>query len=151
MSLESVKKYFKENNLPLEVIETEEITDTVANAAKAFGIQEDEIAKTMGFQLKNGECILILTKGTAKIDNQKFKSIFHEKAVMIKNITEKTSHEPGGLCPFGLKTPLKIFLDKTLKEFNVVYPAGGTPHSAVKISVELLEKITQGEWIDICK
>ncbi len=151
MSLESVKKYFEENNLPLEVTETNEITDTVANAAKAFGIQEDEIAKTMGFQLKSGECILILTKGTAKIDNQKFKGMFHEKAVMIKDITEATSHEPGGLCPFGLKTPLKIYLDKTLKEFEIVYPAGGTPHSAVKISVDLLEKITQGEWIDICK
>lgn len=151
MSLESVKKYFRENNLPLEVTETDEITDTVANAAKAFGIQEDEIAKTMGFQLKNGECILILTKGTAKIDNRKFKDIFHEKAVMIKDITETTSHEPGGLCPFGLKTPLKIYLDKTLKEFDVMYPAGGTPHSAVKIPVTLLEKITNGEWIDICK
>lgn len=151
MSLESVKKYFEENNLPLKVTETDEITDTVANAAKAFGIQEDEIAKTMGFQLKSGECILILTKGTAKIDNRKFKDIFHEKAVMIKDITETTSHEPGGLCPFGLKTPLKIYLDKTLKEFQIVYPAGGTPHSAVKISVELLEKITKGEWIDICK
>ena len=135
----------------MEVTETNEITDTVANAAKAFGIQEDEIAKTMGFQLKSGECILILTKGTAKIDNQKFKGMFHEKAVMIKDITEATSHEPGGLCPFGLKTPLKIYLDKTLKEFEIVYPAGGTPHSAVKISVDLLEKITQGEGIDICK
>ena len=151
MSLESVKNYFKENNLPLEVTETKEITDTVANAAKAFGIEEDEIAKTMGFQLKNGEAILILTKGTAKIDNQKFKGFFHEKAVMIKDIIKVTSHEPGGLCPFGLKKPLKIYLDKTLKEFNIVYPAGGTPHSAVKISVELLEKITNGEWIDICK
>ena len=151
MSLESVKKYFEENNLPLKVTETDEITDTVANAAKAFGIQEDEIAKTMGFQLKSGECILILTKGMAKIDNRKFKDIFHEKAVMIKDITEITSHEPGGLCPFGLKTPLKVYLDKTLKEFQIVYPAGGTPHSAVKISVELLEKITKGEWIDICK
>ena len=151
MSLESVKNYFKENNLPLEVTETDKITDTVANAAKAFGIEEDEIAKTMGFQFKNGECILILTKGTAKIDNQKFKGLFHEKAVMIKDITEATSHEPGGLCPFGLKTPLKIYLDETLKEFQIVYPAGRTPHSAVKISVELLEKITNGEWINICK
>ena len=139
MSLESVKNYFKENNLPLEVTETDKITDTVANAAKAFGIEEDEIAKTMGFQFKNGECILILTKGTAK------------KAVMIKDVVEETGHEPGGVCPFGLKKPLKIYLDKTLKEFDIVYPAGGTPHSAVKISVDLLEKITKGEWIDICK
>lgn len=151
MSLQSVKNYFKENNLPLEVIETNEITDTVANAARVLGIQEDEIAKTMGFQFKSGECILIVTKGTAKIDNHKFKGLFHEKAVMIKDIAEATSHEPGGLCPFGLKNPLKIYLDKTLKEFNTVYPAAGTRNSAVKIPVDLLEKITKGEWIDICK
>lgn len=151
MSLESVKKYFKENNLPLEVMETDEITDTVANAAKAFGIKEEEIAKTMGFQLKSGECILVITKGTARIDNKKFKAFFNEKATMIKNIIEETGHEPGGVCPFGLKNPLKIYLDSTLKEFDIVYPAGGTPHSAVKITVSLLEKITKGKWIDICK
>ena len=72
MSLESVKDYFRENNLPLEVSETEKETGTVAEAAVAFGIKEDEIAKTMSFVLKSGECILILMKGTARVDNKKF-------------------------------------------------------------------------------
>lgn len=153
MSLQSVKDYFKENNLPLEVNETEKETGTVAEAAIAFGIQEDEIAKTMSFVLKSGECILILMKGTARVDNKKFKENFKEKAVMVPfdRVEELTGHIPGGVCPFGLKKDLRIFLDKTLKEFEIVYPAGGTPHSAVKITVDMLADVTKGQWIDVTK
>lgn len=153
MSLESVNKYFKENNLSLVVEETEKNTATVALAAEAFGIMEDEIAKTMGFLLKDGSSILILMKGTARVDNSKFKSYFKEKAVMIPfdRVEELTGHMPGGVCPFGLKSPLKIYLDETLKEFEIVYPAGGTPHSAVKISVDMLAEVTKGEWVSITK
>ena len=153
MSLQSVKDYFKENNLPLEVNETEKETGTVAEAAVAFGIQEDEIAKTMSFVLKSGECILILMKGTARVDNKKFKENFKEKAVMVPfdRVEELTGHIPGGVCPFGLKKDLRIFLDKTLKEFDIVYPAGGTPHSAVKITVDMLAQVTKGQWIDVTK
>ena len=153
MSLQSVKDYFRENNLPLEVSETEKETGTVAEAAVAFGIEEDEIAKTMSFVLKSGECILILMKGTARVDNKKFKENFKEKAVMVPfdRVEELTGHIPGGVCPFGLKKELRIFLDKTLKEFDIVYPAGGTPHSEVKITVDMLADVTKGQWIDVTK
>ncbi|WP_294705022.1 YbaK/EbsC family protein [uncultured Fusobacterium sp.] len=153
MSLESVKKYFIDNNLPLTVEESSKDTTTVKLAAEAFGILEDEIAKTMGYKLKNGEYILILTKGTARLDNRKFKDIFHEKAVMIPadEVFEATGHPVGGVCPFGLKSPLKIYLDESLKEFNTVYPAGGSPHSAVKISLDMLADITKGEWVNVTK
>lgn len=153
MSLQSVKDYFRENNLPLEVSETEKETGTVVEAAVAFGIEEDEIAKTMSFVLKSGECILILMKGTARVDNKKFKENFKEKAVMVPfdRVEELTGHIPGGVCPFGLKKDLRIFLDKTLKEFDIVYPAGGTPHSAVKITVDMLADVTKGQWIDVTK
>ena len=153
MSLQSVKDYFRENNLSLEVSETEKETGTVVEAAVAFGIKEDEIAKTMSFVLKSGECILILMKGTARVDNKKFKENFKEKAVMVPfdRVEELTGHIPGGVCPFGLKKDLRIFLDKTLKEFDIVYPAGGTPHSAVKITVDMLANITKGQWIDVTK
>ncbi|MFK4784637.1 YbaK/EbsC family protein [Fusobacterium sp. MFO224] len=153
MSLRTVQEFFKKNELPLTVMETKKPTGTVSEAAKAFGILEDEIAKTMGFLLKDGNCILILMKGTARVDNKKFKKVFQEKAKMIPfdQVEELTGHEPGGVCPFGLTSPLEIYLDETLKEFETMYPAGGTPHSAVKISVEMLSKITNGTWIDITK
>lgn len=152
MSIQSVKQYFKENNLLLKVIETSEDTSTVEKAAKALGVEPDMIAKTLAFKLKEKE-ILILTKGRAKTDNRKFKNYFKEKPKFVKfeKVEEVTSHPIGGVCPFGLPTKLDIYLDISLKEFTTVYPAGGSPNSAVKIDVDHLAEITKGTWIDISK
>lgn len=152
MSVQSVREYFKDNNLPLKIIETNEDTSTVEKAAKALGVEPDMIAKTLAFELKEKE-ILILTKGRAKTDNRKFKDYFKQKPKFVKfeNVEKVTSHPIGGVCPFGLPKKLDIYLDISLKEFTTVYPAGGSPNSAVKIEVEYLAEITEGIWIDITK
>jgi len=152
MSIQTVKQYFKDNDLPLKIIETNEDTSTVEKAAKALGVEPDMIAKTLAFKLKEKE-ILILTKGGAKTDNRKFKNYFKEKPKFVKfeKVEEITSHPIGGVCPFGLPKELDIYLDISLKEFTTVYPAGGSPNSAVKIDVNYLAEVTQGTWIDISK
>jgi len=152
MSIQTVKQYFKDNNLPLEIIVTNEDTSTVEKAAKALGVEPDMIAKTLAFRLKEKE-ILILTKGRAKTDNRKFKNYFKEKPRFVKfeEVEKVTSHPVGGVCPFGLPRDLDIYLDISLKEFTTVYPAGGSPNSAVKIDVSYLEEVTSGTWIDISK
>jgi Cys-tRNA(Pro) deacylase len=152
MSIESVKKHFFAAGLDLEVIEFAESSATVDLAAKVLGVEPGRIAKTLAFRL-NERDILIIVKGDARIDNGKYKERFGEKARMMSftEVTEITGHPVGGVCPFGLKNRLDIYLDRSLKEFDYVYPAGGSPSSAVKITVARLAKITQGEWVDLCK
>jgi len=153
MSLESVRKYFQDNNLSdLHILETNASTATVELAAKAHGVEPALIAKTMAFGLKNKE-ILIVVKGDARIDNRKFKDCFHEKASMLSydKVLEITGHPVGGVCPFGLKNPMDIYLDVSMKEFEVVYPAAGSANSAVKISPDRLQEVTGGTWVDVCK
>lgn len=60
-----------------------------------------------------------------------------------------TGHPMGGVCPFGLKTPLKVYLDESLKVFDYVYPAAGGSNTAVKIDVSYLHEVTNGEWVDV--
>jgi prolyl-tRNA editing enzyme YbaK/EbsC (Cys-tRNA(Pro) deacylase) len=153
MSLESVKKYFQDNKLmDLHIFETSESTATVELAAKAHGVAPALIAKTMAFGLKDRE-ILVVTKGDARIDNRKFKDCFHEKASMLnyEEVLEITGHPVGGVCPFGLKNPLDIYLDVSMKEFEYVYPAAGSTNSAVKITPDRLQEVTGGIWVDVCK
>ncbi|MCY6369964.1 YbaK/EbsC family protein [Clostridium ganghwense] len=152
MSLESVKKQFEEQNLDLEVIELDESTATVELAAKAIGVEPARIAKTMAFGLKDRD-ILIVSKGDAKIDNRKYKDFFNGKAKMLSfdKVAEVTGHPVGGVCPFGLETAMEIYLDNSLKEFDYVYPAAGSPNSAVKIALDKLEEVTKGSWVDVCK
>lgn len=153
MSLESVRKYFEDNKLTdLHILETAESTATVELAAKAHGVAPALIAKTMAFGLKDRQ-ILVVTKGDARIDNRKFKDCFHEKAKMLdyEEVLEVTGHPVGGVCPFGLKNPMDIYLDVSMKEFEYVYPAAGSTNSAVKITPDRLQEVTSGIWIDVCK
>ncbi len=152
MALQDVKNFFKENNLNFEIFELKESTATVELAAKAHGVEPGLIAKTIAVKLKD-KTALVVTKGDAKIDNRKYKDIFKTKCTMLKydEVLEITGHPVGGVCPFGLKNPLSIYLDISLKDFEYIYPAAGSINSSIKISPQSLQDITKGEWIDICK
>lgn len=151
MSLESVKKQIEEENIQAQLMILEDSTATVDLAAKALGVEPGRIAKSMAIRLKD-EDIIILTKGDTRLDNKKFKAYFKEKAKFIRaeDMLEATGHEVGGVCPFGLNKPLKIYLDESLKVYDTVYPAAGASNACVKINLNYLKEITKAEWVDIC-
>jgi len=151
MSIQQVKDYFAANNLPYEVIEFSTSTATVELAAAALNVEPARIAKTMAFRLKDQD-ILILATGDVRVDNQKFKMVFGQKARFIsaEEVEAAIGHAAGGVCPFGLARPLPVYLDNSLKSFDVVFPAGGGSNTAVRISVDQLADVTRGVWIDVC-
>ena len=153
MSLEKAKEYLAEKGYADHVIELEDSSATVQLAAQALGVEPGMIAKTMSF-LIGEEAILILTEGTAKVDNRKYKDTFHMKAKMIpfEEVEGWIGHAPGGVCPFGIKEGIKVYLDESLKQFDTVYPAAGNDHSAVKLTIAELEEVAGAAgWVNVCK
>lgn len=153
MSYEKASEYLKEKGYEDHIIIPKVKSGTVEEAAVALGVEPKEIAKTISL-LIHDEPILIVTEGTAKIDNHKYKQTFHIKAKMIPydQVEELTGHAPGGVCPFGIKDGIKVYLDESLKQFDVVYPACGNDQSAVKLTLEELEEVSNFvEWVDVCK
>ena len=153
MSIEKAKAYLEEKGFLDHVIEFEASTATVAMAAEAVGVEPGRIAKTMSF-LVGEEAILILIEGMSRVDNKKFKNTFHVKAKMIPydQVEEWIGHAPGGVCPFGIKDGVKVYLDESLKQFDTVYPAAGNDHSAVKLTIAELEQAAGAAgWVDVCK
>lgn len=153
MSFKGVKEYFDRVGLSQRVVEQEQLSATVEQAALAIGCEPERIAKTMTF-LIGEEAILIVMAGDAKVDNTKFKSCFHQKAKMIPGelVEAYIGHEPGGVCPFAIKEEVSVFLDVSLKRFDIVYTAGGSLNSTVKLSLEELEKHSSSSgWVDVCK
>lgn len=153
MGIQEVKNYFEERNLGYKVLEFEASTATVELAAQALGVEPALIAKTMSFKLNDEEAILILSAGDKKVDNRKFKDTFKTRARMLdlNEVIEITGHPVGGVCPFGLKHDLPIYLDLSLQEYDYVFPAAGSPQSAVKLTPQELHEVTGGEWVDVCK
>lgn len=153
MSVEAVKEYFSNLGLPNIVVETQESSATVAEAAQAIGTEEQRIAKTLSFT-QGSEVVLIVVAGDAKIENRKYKETFNQKASMIdySKAQELTGHAPGGICPFGVKEGVRIYLDESLKRFESVYPAAGSSNSHVHLTIPELEAYSRSlGWVDVTK
>ncbi len=152
MSLVKVKEYFREYGIEDEIIELDGISATVIQASQALGVESNQIAKTLAFMLD--EPILIVMSGDAKIDNHKYKEYFGKKAKMIPqdDLDSLIGHKIGGVCPFAIKDGVKVYLDESLKANHYVYPACGSVNSAIKLSIEQLEKYSSYvEWVDVTK
>ena len=152
MRTEQVKEFLKQHGFLDRYIQNPTSSATVELAAQAIGCEPGRIAKTLGFVTKQGPLVVVAC-GTAKVDNAKYKAFFHEKARFMKfdEVEPLTGHPVGGVCPFALNPQVKVYLDASLKAFDPVYPAAGAPDNAVKLSLQELQTLTNGAWIDVCK
>ena len=152
MGMKEAREYLQTLGLEQRIIVPEEDTATVELAARALGVEPGRIAKTLTLQDGDG-AMLLLTAGDTKINNSAFKARFHCKARMLspQEALEFTGHPAGGICPFGLPKPLPVYLDVSLRRFDTVFPACGTPHSAVRLTCEELEQAAKAlEWVEVC-
>ena len=152
MSIDSVRQFFAANAPDITVMEAAESTATVALAAAAFGVDPGQIAKTLS--LRAGETVfLLVTGGTARLSNAKAKAVFGGKVRMLgpHEVETLTGHPVGGVCPFGLTSPLPIYCDVSLRAFDEVLPAAGSANSAVRISPLRLAELVAAGWVEVCE
>lgn len=152
MSLESVRDFFARHAPEIAVIETKGSSATVALAAAAFGVEPARIAKTLSLRI--GErVVLVVTRGDARLDNRKAKAALGGKPRMLgpEEVAALTGHPVGGVCPFGLPTPLPVYCDVSLQAFDMVVPAAGSTQSAVRIAPSRMAELTGAQWVDVCE
>ena len=154
MSVQIVRDYLKQWNYEDKIQQFDESSATVELAAHAVGVIPAQIAKTLSFKVDDA-CVLIVAAGDAKIDNHKYKQYFHAKAKMLtpEEVIDFTGHAIGGVCPFAVdRSRVKVYLDVSMKRFDIMYPAAGSSSSAVKLTIPELETCSgYEEWIDVCK
>lgn len=153
MSVEKVKEYLTPYGMSDRVMEFSVSSATVALAAQAIGCDEGQIAKTLSFHVGD-DVVLVVAAGDTKIDNQKFKARFATKAKMLSfdEVEGLVGHAVGGVCPFGVNDGVVTYLDVSLKRFETVYPACGSSNSAIELTPDELEKVSDcSGWIDVCK
>lgn len=153
MSFESAKAYLEKYGIADRIIVPEESSATVELAAEALHTEPARIAKTLSFMVGD-QPVLIVMEGTARVDNHKYKEFFHKKAKMMtpEQLDEYVGHQPGGVCPFGIKDGVDVYLDVSLKKFETVFPAVGSSNSAIELTIPELEKYSgYKQWIDVTK
>ncbi len=153
MAIDKVREYLKKWDRDNDILEFEASSATVELAAQALDVEPARIAKTISFKDREG-AMLIVAAGDAKIDSKKFKTEFGFKAKMLSpdQVLDYTGHAVGGVCPFGLKNNIPVFLDVSLKRFETVFPACGSSNSAIRLTCAELEEYSMSKkWVDVCK
>ena len=153
MGLKEAREHLKLFSLEDRIIEFDTSSATVDLAAEAVGCRPEFIVKTLAFMVKE-EPILILLAGSTRIDNAKFRKIFHCKTKMMneEQLFNFIGHPAGGVCPFGLKTQVPVYIDESIRPLDWVYPAAGTENTAVRMNVQELEKASKAvTWVSVSK
>jgi prolyl-tRNA editing enzyme YbaK/EbsC (Cys-tRNA(Pro) deacylase) len=150
MSLDAVKRFLADAAPDIDVIELAASTATVALAAEALGVMPAQIAKTLSLRV-NGDVILIVTRGDARLDNRKYKDTFRTKARFLdaSEVEAETGHPVGGVCPFGVPDRVRVYCDVSLKDFAEVFPAAGASHAAVRIDPARMATLVGAVWVDV--
>ena len=153
MSIDLARAHLEKFGFAARIREFTVSSATVALAAEALGCEPAHIAKSLTFHGAVG-VILVVAAGDAKVDNAKFKATFGTKAKMLEasEVEALVGHAVGGVCPFGVKEGVSVYLDESLRRFETVYPAAGNAMSAVELSLAELEKASVAlGWVDVCK
>ncbi len=151
MSIESVRAFLAAHAPDIIIVELDGSTATVAQAAAGHGVLPAQIAKTLSLRVRDRN-LLVVTSGEARLDNKKVKAVLGGKPRMLsaEEVVSITGHPVGGVCPFGLATPLQVYCDVSLKAFDEVVPAAGSTHSALRINPLRMAELVAAEWVDVC-
>jgi prolyl-tRNA editing enzyme YbaK/EbsC (Cys-tRNA(Pro) deacylase) len=152
MSLDTVRLFLATHAPDIAILEMPTSTATVVEAAQAHGVAPGQIAKTLSLWCRDEVMVLVLT-GDARIDNARFKARFQTKARMLSadEVLHWTGHPVGGVCPFGLAHPLRVYADVSLRRFETVLPAAGATHAAVCLAPDRLVALVGAEWVDVAQ
>ena len=151
MSEASVRAFFATHAPDVAIIDQGVSTATVTEAAAALGVEPARIAKTLS--LRVGETIvLVCARGDARLNNGKAKAALGAKPRMLgaDEVEAITGHPVGGVCPFGLASPLPVYCDVSLRDFATVFPAAGSRTTSVELTPDRLAALTGAQWVDIC-
>ena len=153
MAIDRARAHLAKYGLESRILEFDVSSATVELAAQAIGCEPSHIAKSLSFLV--GETpILVVAAGDAKVDNPKYKAQFATKAKMMTpdQAVELIGHAVGGVCPFGIESGVKVYLDESHKRFDAVYPACGSSNSAIRLTIAELEQCSEYDaWVDVCK
>ena len=152
-TIDKVRGYLAQYGEDKNIREFSASSATVPLAALALGVEEARIAKSLALDA-GGDTLIVVCAGRARIDNSKYKAFFGTKARMLSpsDTLSRVGHEVGGVCPFAVKTGVRVYLDQSLQRFSTVFPACGSANSAIELTPDRLFELGRAiQWVDVCK
>jgi Cys-tRNA(Pro) deacylase len=128
-------------------------TKTAADAAAAIGVEIGQIVKSLIFGV-DGEIVLAYVSGANQLDEKKLAAAAGGSKcarVDADAVRAATGFPIGGVPPFGHTSPLRIFIDPDLLQFEEIWAAAGTWTDVFALTPAELVEASQGQVVDLKK
>ena len=145
--LERVRIFLNQHDPSLQIIELDATTATAPLAAAALGTSVGSIAKSILFKGKDERYMMIVSAGDVRLESKAVKELAGCRVRMATadEVSSVTGYTIGGVCPFALpEGQVKVFLDASLLDYDVVFAAAGSANSALPITYRQLQNLTGG-------
>lgn len=124
-----------ELGLEVEIRELADSTRTAQEAADAVGAELGQIVKSLVF-MDGDSALLCLCAGDRRVDTAKLgEDVRQAKG---DEVREATGFAIGGVPPLGHERSVRTVVDESLRRFETVWCAGGTPHAVFPVETERL-------------
>ena len=120
------------------VLEFDASTRTSEEAAAAIGCAVEQIAKSLVFRSASGKPVLVIASGVNRVDEKKAAALVGEKISRAdpEFVRESTGFAIGGVPPLGHDRELPTIVDESLRRFEYVWCAAGTPNAVFEVRLD---------------
>ena len=120
-------------------------TRTAPAAAAAVGCEVGQIVKSLVF-MRDGQPVMVLCAGDRRVAADRLGL----RAASADEARAGTGFAIGGIPPLGHDRPLETLIDGSLRRFDTVWCAAGTPHAVFEADTEaLIAAIPGGAVADV--
>ncbi len=149
-SAQRVQRALEALGIDARVIELPMAARTARQAADALGIDVGRIAKSLVFRASvSGRAVLVIAAGDRRVDEERVAATLGEPIARASPefVRSHTGFSIGGVPPVGHLSELATFIDASLRRFDTVWAAGGTPHCVFAIGPAALLQASSGREI----
>lgn len=151
-SAKKVQDFLMVNGFSCNVKVLPDSTRTAEEAAKAIGCEVAQIAKSLIFIDKaSGNPILVIASGINQVDIRKIENSTGLNLTKAdgKFVKERVGFAIGGVPPVGHNEKIMTILDPTLKNYEWLWAAAGTPFAVFQLNSNEIQRMTDGKFIDL--
>lgn len=144
--------FILEHDLQAEIVAPGAHMPTVDAAAAAMKVAPEQIFKSILFQAKNGQCVLVIACGNGRVDLERVKAITGWDGLKLAKpdvVFAKTGYPAGGTPPVGHREKFPLIVDTRVAAQEWGYAGGGQPEFLVKIKSADIIRLTGAAVHDV--
>lgn len=152
---QDLQRFINQHQISAEILLMEVATPTVPAAARALGVAEEQIIKSLVF-LVDDQPALVIINGTRKVDNRLVARHFgvgRKRAKMVRpeQALEITGYVVGAMPPFGHQAQLLTIVDPGATAQNEIFGGGGEIDAMLRLSSKELLRVTKAEIVTVSR